>query len=194
MQGDDEFLEFSDITDVIASVDLIAMLAGPAKENPLLWKWIVLAAHSGIQGAMACNLGGTSALGGLDEKSRKGMLGYMELDDPDGAVPPKQRLATFDTLLKWIQDPKRVTDGTTWKISKAQRKTLNFLTYLRNEFTHFKINGWSIGKGGMPETVGVALEGIETLMLGSPRVRRHMEDGQLETFRKTLAQARAAFQ
>lgn len=143
---------------------------------------------------MACNLGGTSALGGLDEKSRKGMLGYMELDDPDGAVPPKQRLATFDTLLKWIQDPKRVTDGTTWKISKAQRKTLNFLTYLRNEFTHFKINGWSIGKGGMPETVGVALEGIETLMLGSPRVRRHMEDGQLETFRKTLAQARAAFQ
>jgi F-type H+-transporting ATPase subunit beta len=26
---------------------------------------IVLAAHSGLQGAMVCNLGGTSALGGL---------------------------------------------------------------------------------------------------------------------------------
>jgi hypothetical protein len=187
------YIKFSEITDVIASVQLIATLAEHVKEEPLFWKWIVLAASSAIQGAMVCNVGGTSTLGALDENSREQMLAYLGSDDPDSMKPPKQWLATFDSLLKWAQDPARTPDGAIWTVSKEQREALKFLQHLRNEFTHFKVSGWAIELAEIPKAVRAALEGTEQLMLASPWVRRHAEDDELGLLKSSLAKARQVF-
>lgn len=189
----DEYLEFNEITDVVASVRLIAMLGETVKREPILWKWIVLAAFSALQGAMVCNLGGTSTLGALDEKSRKLMLEHMESDDPDSTKPPKLWLANFDVLLEWIQDPLRSVNGATWKPAKAQLEAIGLLKELRNDFTHFKNMRWAIQVAGLPRVVQVVLDGVETLMLKSNWLYVHIEDEELELLKTSLSKARQAF-
>ena len=193
MNDDPKHLEFSEITDVVASVHLIAMLAERVAQEPIFWKWVVLAAYSGLQGAMVCNLGGTSTLGALDERSKSSMLEFLESKDQDNIKSPKHWLANFDALLKWAQDPARTPDGAIWKLTKEQRKSLDFLQHVRNEFTHFKAMSWSIEEGPMIRAVHVALEATERLMLRSPWVRRHAEGDELELLESSLAKARQTF-
>ncbi|MGH6866503.1 MAG: hypothetical protein ACREDO_10120 [Methyloceanibacter sp.] len=40
------------------------------KEQPTRWKWLIIALHNVVQGAMACHLfSGTAQLGALEKKS-----------------------------------------------------------------------------------------------------------------------------
>src|ERR1700730_13086464 len=112
MRKTGRYVTYSELTDVISSVQLIATLVEPAQRHPILWKWIILAAHSGLQGAMVCNLSGTDGTGALKEDSRVKMLKFLRAGG-QGDVPDEW-LAPFDTLLKWIQEPKRVVGGVTW--------------------------------------------------------------------------------
>src|SRR4051812_42978764 len=50
----DEYIVFDEVGDVLASVDVIAVVAPTLGDNPLRWKWVILAAHSAMQGAMVC--------------------------------------------------------------------------------------------------------------------------------------------
>ena len=40
--------------DVIASLDLIALLAPQLLRHPPMWKWVISAAHNALQGALVC--------------------------------------------------------------------------------------------------------------------------------------------
>ena len=151
MRKGGKWIEYSELTDVISSVQLIATLAEPVKRHPILWKWIVLAAHSALQGAMVCNLSGNSSLGALTDKSRAKMLKFLG-EGGEGDVPDDW-LAPFETLLEWIQTPERLADGVLWHPTETQIRTLKMLHYLRNEFSHFKPKGWSIHSKDLPKTV-----------------------------------------
>ena len=54
MAPSDDYISFDEIGDVLASVELISSLAPTLVDNPLGWKWVILAAHSAMQGAMVC--------------------------------------------------------------------------------------------------------------------------------------------
>ena len=58
----DEYLYFDEIEDVLSSVDLLAMIVPLVDEQPSYWKWIIVAAHSALQGAMVCALAATSSV------------------------------------------------------------------------------------------------------------------------------------
>jgi hypothetical protein len=48
------YVRFDEFEDVLASVELVALLAPFVREDPQYWKWIIVGAHSALQGAMVC--------------------------------------------------------------------------------------------------------------------------------------------
>jgi hypothetical protein len=61
----DEYVRFDEFEDVLASVELVALLAPRVHDKPQYWKWIIVGAHSALQGAMVCayvDSSGTSIL------------------------------------------------------------------------------------------------------------------------------------
>jgi hypothetical protein len=61
-----DYIRFDEIEDVVVSVELVAYLAPILDAHPSYWKWIIVAAHSALQGAMVCVLAdstGTSVWG-----------------------------------------------------------------------------------------------------------------------------------
>jgi hypothetical protein len=50
----DKHIRFDEFEDVLASVELVALLAPFVREQPQYWKWIIVGAHSALQGAMVC--------------------------------------------------------------------------------------------------------------------------------------------
>jgi hypothetical protein len=61
-----QYIRFDEIEDVLTSVELIALTAPLLKASPSYWKWIIVGAQNGLQGAMVCFLAGTNGIGVLD--------------------------------------------------------------------------------------------------------------------------------
>jgi hypothetical protein len=125
-----EYVRYSKLTDVISSVQLVASLIEPVQRHPILWKWIILGSHSGLQGAMVCNLSGTDGTGALKPKSRAKMLTFLQ-SGAEGDTIPDEWLADFNTLLQWIRDKDRISGGVTWRPDDKQLKHLAMLHKFR---------------------------------------------------------------
>lgn len=161
-----EYVRFDEIEDVLSSLDLLALVIPLAKKRPTFWKWIIIAAHSGLQSAMVCVLAGTSGVPVLDNKSARKMLKWFETRE--GRIP-EERLADFNTLLERCHKG-NYTDGAPLKLDAHQAKDIKRLhNHFRNNFAHFTPKSWSIEKAGLPRIVGAAVDCIETLM-GHSRV------------------------
>jgi hypothetical protein len=66
-----DFVRVDQIEDVLSSLDLLTLVLPLTRKQASYWKWAIIAAHCGFQGAMVCALAGTSGMGGLDEASLK---------------------------------------------------------------------------------------------------------------------------
>jgi hypothetical protein len=101
------YVRFDERQDVVASLELAAYSAKMiARRNDLYWKWLIIAAHSALQGALVCALSGTDGLGALAPSSRRAWLDWFEHRKGD---PPKEKLADFKMLLKWGRDGRRMS-------------------------------------------------------------------------------------
>lgn len=153
------YIRFDEIEDVLTSVDLIALTAPLARANPSYWKWIIVGAQNGFQGAMVCLLSGTNGIGVLDKKSAKKVLAWHE---NERGPYPAERLADFEELLG------RCTNrpiGKSLTLTESELQDIKKLHgVLRNNFAHFRPQGWSIERAGLPRIVSVALGGIEQMM------------------------------
>ena len=52
--GSKDYARFDEIEDVLASTDLMALVAPLVKKKPSCWKWMIMATHNALQGAMVC--------------------------------------------------------------------------------------------------------------------------------------------
>ena len=147
-----DYIRFNEFTDAICSVQLVADLVQPVKRRPLLWKWIVVGAHNALQGAMVCALSGTDGTGALSKDSRIAMLNYLQ-SAQRGVNPPREFLADFSSLLRWVQQEKRMVDGVPLRLSAQQRERFRKLNALRRGFAHYTPKGWSIEATGLPTIV-----------------------------------------
>jgi hypothetical protein len=85
------YVRFDEFEDVLASVELVALLAPFVREDPQYWKWIIVGAHSALQGAMVCayvDSSGTSIL-----KSKRSAEGK----SLSGPKPPTKNLLILKT-------------------------------------------------------------------------------------------------
>jgi len=86
----DEYVRFDGFEDVLASVELVALLAPRVHDKPQYWKWIIVGAHSALQRAMVCAYVDSSGTSILKKKRSP------EARSPSGSTP-KSNLLTLRT-------------------------------------------------------------------------------------------------
>ena len=157
--------------------------------KPALWKWAIVAADNGVQGAIVCALHDSIGISVLEEKSKRAVLKW---HDGTKAEYPPTRLADFLTLVRWFCRDNPSVKATVGQIQDIRRLHRHF----RNGFQHFKPESWSIEKAGLPRIVGTALDFIELAMQNdkvTPRLTgnktRRLGDN-LSAARKGLAEIR----
>jgi hypothetical protein len=152
-----DWIRFNERDDVIASTNLLALVAPTLKTTPTNWKWMILAAHSGLQGALVCAIKDSTGTNVLTKKSAEATLAWLE--NPTG-VYPAPYLEHYPTLSKKYR--KKYPDCS---ITLQQLKDLKKLhSEFRNQFTHFAPMQWSIEEAGLPRITKAALDLIEESM------------------------------
>jgi hypothetical protein len=69
-----DYIRFDEIEDVVVSAELVAHLASLLDIHPSYWKWVIVAAHNAMQGAMICALADSTGTSVLDESAKKGWI------------------------------------------------------------------------------------------------------------------------
>jgi hypothetical protein len=166
-----QYLRFDEMEDVLASLDLLALVVPLVNKQPSYWKWVILAAHAALQGAIVSALLDSTGISVLDKKSAREMLSWINTQDGE---PPEERLADFNTLLARCRRASCM-DGRPLKLSHLQRNDIQRLHKdFRNNFAHFKPKGWSIEVVGLPRIVRAAVDAIE-MLIDHPRVQRKLD-------------------
>lgn len=161
-----QYLHFDEIEDVLSSVDLLALSVPLLKRQQSYWKWAIIAAHAGLQGAMVCALRDTSGVAVLDEDCAREMIEWF---DKQIGQPPEERLADFNTLLRRCRKTSYM-QGQPLTLGHSQFSDIKRLHKdFRNNFIHFVPKGWCIEKAGLPRIIHAAVDAIEALM-GHSRV------------------------
>ena len=94
-----DYIRFDEIEDVLASVDLVALLAPLVREKPQLWKWLIVGAHDAFQGAMVSAFRDSTGTSILTKESAAQVLDWHNADVSTRGEHPKERLASFGELL-----------------------------------------------------------------------------------------------
>src|SRR5262249_14268877 len=94
-----DYIRFDEIEDVLASVDLVALLAPLVREKPQLWKWLIVGAHDAFQGAMVSAFRDSTGTSILTKESAAQVLDWHNADVSTRGEHPKERLASFGALL-----------------------------------------------------------------------------------------------
>jgi hypothetical protein len=171
-----EWIRFNERDDVIASTDLLALVSATLETSPTNWKWIILAAHSGLQGALVCAIQDSTGTNILAKRSAVATLAWLE--NPTG-IQPLQYLDHFPALIKKYR--KKYPDCS---ITVQQLKDLKKLHHeFRNQFTHFAPIQWSIEAAGLPRIAKAALDLIDDAMR-----RRQVEIHLTCNMKKRLAE------
>jgi hypothetical protein len=178
-----DWVRFNEYKDVLASTDLLAIVAPKLREQPSNWKWMIIAAQSGMQGALVCAIKDTSATNILKESSAKKRLRWMETFA--GTEPP-ERLDDFIPLLKKYRKM-YPCHGTIQQLRHLHALHKEF----RNNFIHFVPCSWSIAISSLPPMIESALILIETAMQ-QHQVAIHLDEDMQSRLKQNLAVTREA--
>lgn len=176
------WVSFNEYEDVLASTDLLALIVPQLKPRPTNWKWVILAAHNGLQGALVCAIQDTSGTNILAKKSEKETLQW--LDDGQGGEPT-QFLADFKTLIDKYQSKYPNSQITTGQLENVRKLHDEF----RNNFAHFTPKSWLIEIAMLPSIVTDALDLIEMAMR-EPQVWMHLSGNMKRRLANNLEFAR----
>ena len=163
-----EYVRTDETQDVLASLQHCLLCLAETERSPSTWKWVILSLHSALQGAMVCLLSGNANLGALtaesarkwfewDERDRRGEIDYIDDVDEFGLPfrrprnprdrPPSTQVASAPKLFERLDsESARIESdcGRIIEITNAQKQSFRRLHALRNGFTHFSPQGWSI--------------------------------------------------
>jgi hypothetical protein len=180
-----DWIRFNEYDDVLASTDLLVLVAGSLKNAPTNWKWMILAAHSFLQGALVCAVQDSTRTNILKKKSAKETLDWLNSDLTENQ--PLQYLDEFPELLK-----KYRTKYRSITIEISQEKDLATLhKEFRNNFTHFAPMQWSIEAAGLPRIVGTAVNLAEAAMR-QHQVEIHLSEQMKQRLTQNLVTIRGA--
>jgi hypothetical protein len=183
-----DYVTYDEIEDVLSSTDLLRLVAPKLKKEPALWKWAVIAAQNGLQGAIVCALHDGVGASVLTEKSARDLLRWHRAPHRD-AYPKGLKLADFWTLVRRFC---RQNPAAKERVNRRQIRDIHKLhAHFRNGFEHFQPQTWSIEKVGLPRTILTAIEFIEIAMAGRT-IERRLTGNRTRRLKKNLAEARAS--
>src|SRR6266481_299487 len=93
-----DYVAYDEIEDLLAPTDLLRLIAPKLKKEPALWKWAVIAAQKGLQGAIVCALHDGVGASVLREKSARDLRWLRA--QRQGPYPKALKLADFWTLVR----------------------------------------------------------------------------------------------
>lgn len=158
MPNPDDYVPFNEREDVLASLELLALIAPRLNKRALLWKWMIIIAENALQGAMVCALADSPGTSVLIKKSAPRKLDWLR--GKIGGNPPEGWLQDFDDLLNKCVSERGLV------LTHQQRKDIDWLhEHFRNRFAHFKPGGWAIKISVLPRIISAGLEAVCFLML-----------------------------
>lgn len=166
-----EYIRLDEHEDVINALEHAANTAETLEKRPLDWKWVIIAVHNALQGALVCTMSGTHGTGALSDESMKAMWEWFEASRTDPNAPyPKEWLAPLFKLYERAKKQRYMGEfgGQPLSTTEEQDNDVKRLNNLRREFMHFTPKGWSIETAGLPRIVLNAILIIETLLLSHP--------------------------
>ena len=208
------FVTTDERQDVLASLEHCALCLHETTRGDGAWKWVILSAHSALQGAMVCHLSGTAQLGALTassaanwldwhDRDRRGEIDWIE-DAPDKFGipvrrpktkqdrPPRERVADAGELFARLSSRSPRMEhgcGAILDITNQQRESFERLHALRNSFTHFSPRGWSIEVQLIKDALLDVLD-IIALIADNCWPFRHMTDKETKRLRTTICELR----
>lgn len=185
-----EYLRVDEREDAINALEHAVETALTLEDNPLNWKWVIVAIHNALQGALVCTMSGTDGTGALSDKSRKEMWEWFEASRTDPDAPfPVEWLADPLKLYERAKDPAYMQEfgGEPLRTTQEQDDDVKRLNNLRIGFAHFTPKGWSIESVGLPRIVLNATAIIEILMLSHPACTHRLEQEQSARVQRAIA-------
>lgn len=149
------------------------------------WKWVILAAHSALQGTLVCVLSGSSGLVCLTDSSASKVLKWIEESRSNQNLKaPVERVAELPVLLQRSHDANFMSEFGGEPVPPDAEVDADILQLhnLRNQFTHFRPALWSIEVTGLPRIIQVSTAYSQRVMLGHPACTYRLNDEQLELF------------
>lgn len=186
------YIDTDEQNDVLASLEMVQLALSHCEDNPNYWKWVVIALHSALQGALVCHLSDTAQLGALSNKSTTNWLDWYNRGRK--GTMPKKRLAGPQELLDRLIDGKARAgrmDAGSVTVSPDQKRDFDLLHEFRNDFMHFQPTGWVIEISGMPRIVKSQTKIIADIF-SKGWAFRHLDDGRKLALSTVLEKIRAA--
>jgi hypothetical protein len=179
-----DYIRFNEIEDVLASVDLLAVVAPHVRENPSYWKWMIIGTHGALQGAMVCAFADSTGTSVLEKKSAAKVLNWLNADEATRGEHPKEQLASFADLFRRCLRGSHNCEPLV--LTREQCRDIRQLHHeFRNNFAHFTPKGWSIEKAGLPRIIAAALHAVEDLM-GRSQLTSRMSEHSLRRLKNSL--------
>ncbi|MEZ5911785.1 MAG: hypothetical protein R3D84_05765 [Paracoccaceae bacterium] len=167
----DSYVEMDEFADVLSSLVTLREALRTVEVTPTSWKWIILAAHSALQGSCVCLLTRTDGSGALTEKAEMALRHYHDhstqkaITEGHGGrwiLPapacPDDRVANLPDLLRRLPTGLQI-DSPKNGANPEMQPNLDIwrLHDFRNRFTHFPSLHWSIEIAGLPRIIEEAL-------------------------------------
>ena len=183
----DGWLSTDHFRDVCASLEMLEVTLSLVGEQPAFWKWAIIAAHSGLQGACVCILTGTNRGGAFRPNHEKALLRFQAEEsrrataEPRGAPHdsgdieyPRLEVAPLPELLRRLPDDLRVQlpkEG--YETRGTLEHDLRLLHDLRNQFVHFEPKDVALEIAGLARIVGRALDLTDRIATSDAYGRRN---------------------
>ncbi|MEM6905670.1 MAG: hypothetical protein AAF568_07225 [Pseudomonadota bacterium] len=140
-------------------------------QEPARWKWVVIGLHNALTGVCVCALTQTDGSGVWKSKQEKEFRAALYANDVSDTTDADEVLRdgfveSLKELLKRLEIHINLSQEDCWRHGKDDRERyLRLLHSLRNDFTHFRPQAWSIELAGLPTMVAVIIDFIEEIGL-----------------------------
>ncbi len=128
-------------TEVAKALEMLERTLDLAISDLYYWKWVIIALHNAVQGAIVCTISGSAGFGALKPQIAAEWLRVYRAETGDY---PEERLDWFPNLYC------RMKAQLGYAPPRCVDKSIKRLNSFRNEFIHFTPKTWDIMANGLP--------------------------------------------
>ena len=162
-----QWLRTDEYLDAAESLRAAAEFADDALHHTRAWKWLLIAAHSAVQGSFVVSLSSGSHLRALKRTSAHE---WLKAYDAGGPWPSEIQLDYFLELYRKAKKHVIARPSTSFTCGREHDCSMRRLNDLRNGFIHFSPRGWSIEIAGLPHIVSACTDVTNYLLWDSGAV------------------------
>jgi len=145
----ENFLKNDHLTDAVFSLAVVRHHLEAVSNNPLYWKWIIIALHNSVQGFMVSAAKGGSGLAVLGGREVKK---WHEARSEGKPIPLKGKLRKFMELYDLIKSERMLIyiKSRSFVATPDHDRSIGALNAIRNDFIHFVPHSWLLELDGLP--------------------------------------------